>query len=273
MEQLDRMILEAIREDMPSGDVTTDALFTDQTAKAHFIAKQDGVISGLEVARRVFSIIDPDATFEPKKQNGDTVRKGEVIAIVYGRTASILKAERIALNFLQRMSGIATKTAAFVAACAGTSAAILDTRKTTPTLRFLEKRAVLDGGGKNHRMSLSDMAMIKDNHIKAAGSISAAVAIVRAKIPAGIQIEVEVESVPAFQEALGTDCDIVMLDNMATPWMAECVRLNAGKKKLEASGNMTLSRIPEVAATGVDYISVGALTHSFESLDVSLRFQ
>ncbi len=273
METLDRLILEAIKEDMPEGDVTTDALFTDQTCKAHFIAKQDGVLSGLDVARRVFSIVDADATFEARKRNGETVRKGEVIAVVYGRTASILKAERIALNFLQRMSGIATKTAAFVSACAGTKAMILDTRKTTPTLRFLEKRAVADGGGMNHRMSLSDMAMIKDNHIQAAGSISAAVAIVRAKVPAGIKVEVEVESVPQFQEALSTSCDIVMLDNMATPAMAECVRLNAGKKKLEASGNMTLARIPEVAATGVDYISVGALTHSFESLDVSLRFQ
>jgi len=273
MERLDRLILEAIREDMPDGDVTTDALFTDQTSQAHFIAKQDGVLSGIDVARRVFQIVDPDAIFEEKKHNGDRVAKSDVVAVVFGRTASILKAERIALNFLQRMSGIATKTAAFVAATAGTGARILDTRKTTPTLRFLEKRAVADGGGTNHRQSLSDMAMIKDNHIKAAGSISAAVAIVKAKVPCAIRIEVEVESVAQFREAVATAADIVMLDNMTTPAMAECVRLNAGRKKLEASGNMTLARIPEVAATGVDYISVGALTHSFESLDVSLRFQ
>jgi nicotinate-nucleotide pyrophosphorylase (carboxylating) len=273
MEKLDRLILEAIREDMPEGDITTDALFTDQTSKARFIAKQDGVLSGINVARRVFAIVDPDAIFETTLQNGDRLVKGDIVAIVYGRTASLLKAERIALNFLQRMSGIATKTAAFVAACAGTSAKILDTRKTTPTLRFLEKQAVRDGGGTNHRMGLSDMAMIKDNHIKAAGSIAAAVAIVKTKIPCGVPVEVEVETVAQFLEAVETAADIVMLDNMETAAMAECVRLNAGRKKLEASGNMTLGRISEVARTGVDYISVGALTHSAPALDVSLRFQ
>lgn len=273
MEKLDRLILEAIREDMPEGDVTTDALFTDQTSKAHFIAKQDGVLSGIDVARRVFAIVDPDATFEAHAADGAPVRRGDVIAIVYGRTASLLKAERIALNFLQRMSGIATKTAAFVAQTAGTAAKILDTRKTTPTLRFLEKQAVRDGGGTNHRMGLSDMAMIKDNHIKAAGSIAAAVAIVKSRVPCGIPIEVEVETLAQFLEAAETAADIIMLDNMDTATMARCVSLNKGGKKLEASGNMTLGRIAEVAATGVDYISAGALTHSVEALDVSLRFQ
>jgi len=263
MDQLDRLILSAIREDMPEGDITTDALFTDETSTARFIAKEAGVISGLDVAARVFAIVDPAVEFTPSVSAGATVGKGDVIAVVTGQTASLLKAERIALNFLQRLSGIATKTAAFVATVAGTKTVILDTRKTTPTLRFLEKKAVADGGGMNHRLSLSDMAMIKDNHIRAAGSITAAVATVRRQIPAGIRIEVEVESTTQFLEAVATAADVIMLDNMDLSTMTECVRLNAGRKRLEASGNMTIERVRDVARCGVDYISVGALTHSF----------
>ncbi len=273
MERIDSLILAAIREDMPEGDITTDALFSDETSTARFIVKEAGVVSGLDVALRVFAIVDPEVVFTPLVSAGARVARGDVIAVVTGRTSSLLKGERIALNFLQRRSGIATKPAACVAAVAGTGTVILDTRKTTPTLRFLEKRAVADGGGTNHRQSLSDLAMIKDNHIRAAGSITTAVAAVRARIPVGIRIEVEVESVPQFLEALATPADIIMLDNMDLAAMAECVRLNAGRKRLEASGNMTIERVRDVAACGVDYISVGALTHSFTSLDISLKFQ
>jgi len=188
-------------------------------------------------------------------------------------TKSLLKGERVALNFLQRMSGIATLTRTFVQAVAGTSAKILDTRKTTPTLRVLEKMAVKAGGGTNHRMSLSDMAMIKDNHIQAAGSIANAVATLKAKYPYGILIEVEVESLDQYREALGTAADVVMLDNMSLERMAACVNIPHPGKRLEASGNMSIERVGAVAKTGVDFISVGALTHSYRSLDISMRFQ
>jgi nicotinate-nucleotide pyrophosphorylase (carboxylating) len=273
MNDIQKIIASALLEDMPNGDITTESLFKNETSTARFIAKSSGIISGILVAKETFLQVDSTVIFVVFKPDGSVVQKGEIIASVSGLTKSLLKAERVALNFLQRMSGIATMTSDFVKAIEGTHALILDTRKTTPNLRILEKQAVRDGGGTNHRMSLSDMAMLKDNHIKAAGSIASAVAIVKSKIDPAIKIEIEVESITELKEALETDADIIMLDNMSCDMMAECVKINHGKKHLEASGNMTLDRVKDVAKTGVDYISVGALTHSYDSLDVSLKFQ
>jgi nicotinate-nucleotide pyrophosphorylase (carboxylating) len=272
MDELKQIIDNALKEDMPSGDISTSVLFSDELATARFIAKEKGVLSGIHVAEATFHQVDSQTKFTANCRDGDRVEKGSVIATVSGKTQSLLMAERVALNFLQRMSGIATLTRAFVDLTAGTKARILDTRKTTPGLRILEKQAVRDGGGTNHRMSLSDMVMLKDNHIKAAGSITRAVQIVKEKYQSNYPIEVEVESMMQFEEALATECDIIMLDNMPLAEMAECVRVNHGNKLLEASGNMTLDRIHEVAKTGVDLISVGQLTHSYKSLDISLKF-
>jgi len=267
------MIQLALKEDMPEGDISSMYLFEDDISNAKLIAKEEGVLSGIDLCEAVFLELDPSIRFHAMKQNGEVVHKGEVFAKITGKTKSLLMGERVALNFIQRMSGIATKTRAFVSETEGTKTKILDTRKTTPLLRAIEKRAVLDGSGVNHRFSLSDMVMLKDNHIKAAGSITEAVNKVKSKINSNIKIEVEVETIEMFLEALKTPCDIIMLDNMTTDLMAECVKLNHTDKKIEASGNMTLSRIKEVANTGVDFISVGSLTHSYSSLDISMRFE
>jgi nicotinate-nucleotide pyrophosphorylase (carboxylating) len=270
--QIKAIVRRALKEDMPEGDITVDNLFTTQTSSARLIAKQDGVVSGIEVAKEVFAQVDPEVLFEAKVGDGQAVQKGDILASVSGSTASLLKAERVALNFLQRMSGIATTTRRYQELCVGTNANIYDTRKTTPGLRMLEKQAVRDGGACNHRLNLSTMAMLKDNHLAAFKSIAQAVAKVRDAIGPDRLIEVEVETVKAFVDAWRTDCDIIMLDNMPVDFIEECVRLNRGRKILEASGNMTLERIPAVAKTGVDMISVGALTHSYSSMDISMRF-
>jgi len=272
MNQIDKMIKNALKEDIPSIDISSEYLFHDEVSFGKFIAKQDGVISGINVCKRTFEIIDKTISFTVFKQNGDSVMKGDIIATVSGKTKSILMAERVGLNFLQRMSGIATLTSLFVKETIGTHALILDTRKTTPNLRALEKQAVLDGGGTNHRMDLSEMVMLKDNHLKAAKSIHDAVETVKAQIDSAVKIEVEGESVSMFKEAIMTRSDIIMLDNMSLEDMKTCVEINNGLKKLEASGNMTLQRIKAVASVGVDYISVGELTHSYKSLDISLKF-
>ena len=273
MNEIELIIHNALKEDMPVGDITTDNLFKDEKSVAHFIAKASGVMSGVSVAYETFKQVDPTVQFNIFLSDGSRVKKGDLIASVSGLSSSILKAERVALNFMQRMSGIASLTDLFVAQTAGTHAKILDTRKTTPNLRVLEKQAVRDGGGINHRMNLSEMVMIKDNHIQAAGSITKAVATLKNKIQSSIKMEVEVESIEQLKEALKTQTDIIMLDNMSCSMMAECVKITAHQKLLEASGNMTLERIKDVALTGVDYISVGALTHSYDSLDISLKFQ
>ncbi len=272
MDKIAWIIKNALKEDMPKGDVSTDNLFTNETSKARLIAKEDGVLSGMAVCRRTFLTVDSQTKFEILRGDAEQVEKGTVIALIEGKTASILKAERVALNILQRMSGIATFTSKFVKETLGTAAKIYDTRKTTPNLRVLEKLAVLDGGGMNHRMNLSEMVMLKDNHIQAAGSITTAVSTIRNKLGNLYKVEVEAENIAMFNEALKTDCDIIMLDNMSTSEMKKCVGLNQGKKLLEASGNMSLDRIKEVAATGVDMISVGMLTHSYKSMDISLKF-
>ena len=271
-EYITKIVKEALNEDIPRIDVSSEFLFSNQTSTGSFIAKEAGVISGLSVCQEVFMQIDKDIVFKPLVEDGTFVKKGEIIATVDGLTKSILKAERVALNFLQRMSGIATMTSMFVQEVSGFKTKILDTRKTTPLLRVLEKQAVLDGGGTNHRMNLSDMVMLKDNHLKAAESIVEAVKKVRNAIGKTLKIEVEVETIEQFEEALKSDCDIIMLDNMSNGLMKQCVEMNKTRKKIEASGNMSLNRVRSVAETGVDFISVGALTHSVKALDISLKF-
>lgn len=271
-EYIIKIVKEALNEDIPRIDVSSEYLFSNQVSIGNFIAKEAGVISGLAVCQEVFMQIDEDIVFKPLVKDGASVKKGEIIATVEGLTKSILKAERVALNFLQRMSGIATMTSLFVREVGDFKTKILDTRKTTPLLRMLEKQAVIDGGGTNHRMNLSDMVMLKDNHLKAAESIVEAVKKVRNAIGKTLKIEVEVETIEQFEEALKSDCDIIMLDNMSNELMKQCVEMNKTRKKLEASGNMSLERVKSVAETGVDFISVGALTHSVKALDISLKF-
>lgn len=268
---IDEFIKSALKEDIPTIDVSSEFLFTDQVSEGTFTAKEDCVISGIDVAARVFEIVDSSVVFKIINHNGSFVETGTVIAIVQGKTKSILQAERLALNIMQRMSGIASMTRLFVSECKGTNTVILDTRKTTPNLRLFEKQAVIHGGGVNHRMSLSDQVMLKDNHINAAESITNAVEIVRNQVGPDMKIEVEVETFEQYIEAVNTSCDIIMLDNMTTNLMEKCINYNHDKF-LEASGNMTLPRIKEVASTGVDSISVGALTHSYKSADISLKF-
>lgn len=270
-ERIIKLISEALKEDMPTGDITTDNLIPEGTqSTAYFIAKEDGIISGLEEAQEVFRQIGGSYQLTWFVRDGDAVFNRDKIGIIKGDTKTILKGERVALNIMQRMSGIASTTNRYVKELVA-PCQILDTRKTTPNMRVLEKKAVLAGGGTNHRYCLSDMVMIKDNHIEAVGSISKAVELAKQKT-SGVQIEVEVETLEQFKEALATECDIIMLDNMSNDLMKNCVILNQHQKKLEASGNMTLARIHEVSELGVDYISVGALTHSVKSLDISLKF-
>ncbi|AGC69661.1 nicotinate-nucleotide pyrophosphorylase [Thermoclostridium stercorarium subsp. stercorarium DSM 8532] len=270
-----RDILErAFREDMPMGDITTDnTVPCDSISKAFLIAKQDGVIAGLEICIEAFRMLDPDVNLEPLVKDGDFVRKGDRILVVEGNSRALLKAERTALNILQRLSGIATETRKYVEKLRGYKAKVVDTRKTTPGLRLLEKYAVRVGGGTNHRFSLSDGVLIKDNHIKAAGGIRQAVEAVRKQIPHTVKIEVETETLEQVKEALDIGADIIMLDNMPPEIMKQAVELIAGKAVTEASGNVTLDNIESVAATGVDIISVGAITHSVKAMDISMKFE
>lgn len=274
---MDKKIIELIKqaliEDGYDNDVTTFNLINkDMMLSGSFIVKATGVVSGIDVAKEVFRQINPKIKMEILKDNGTFVNRGDVIASIEGPMRDILRGERVALNFLQRMSGIAATTAKFVQELAGTECKILDTRKTTPLLRVLERQAVRDGGGMNHRYNLSDQVLIKDNHIAAVGSIEKAVEMVRKFVGKTMKIEVEVETKEEFLEALGTSADIIMLDNMNNELMKELVEINNHSKKIEASGNMELKRVRSVALLGVDYISVGALTHSYKSLDISLKF-
>lgn len=267
------IILHALREDIGSGDITTDSLVPDNMFRtAMLTAKADGVIAGLEIAEYVFSQLSKDIVWKPLVKDGEHVNKGEHIVELSGSYRALLTGERLALNFLQRMSGIATATAAYVDAVRPYSTQILDTRKTVPGLRLLDKYAVKAGGGTNHRIGLYDMILIKDNHIKLAGGIKKAVSQIREKILPGVKIEVETTSFDEVNEALDAGADIIMLDNMSVTMMAECVRIINHRCKVEASGNMNLERVKEVAATGVDYISVGALTHSVIALDINMNF-
>lgn len=273
-ELIDRLIDLAIEEDIATGDITTDSIIPAHSrAVAEMKMKADGVISGLDIARRVYERFEKDIVWEAKVKDGDTVKKGDIILRIEASYRCLLLGERLSLNILQRMSGIATETARYVKELAGTHTLLLDTRKTAPGLRVLDKLAVKQGGGTNHRMGLYDMVMIKDNHIKVAGSITDAVKAVRKNIPAGIKIEVETTNLDEVREALAAQADIIMLDNMNNQDMTEAVKIINGKAKTEASGNMSIPRLKEVAATGVDYISVGALTHSVKALDISMNIK
>lgn len=268
------LIKEALIEDGVDNDITTLNLVSkDKMLTGSFIVKATGVVSGIDVAKEVFKQINPRIKMEILKANGTFVNRGDVIATIEGPMRDILRGERVALNFLQRMSGIAATTAKFVQELAGTNCKILDTRKTAPLLRVFERQAVRDGGGENHCFNLSDRVLIKDNHIAASGSIQDAVSILRKAVGRGMIIEVEVETLDEFMEALNTSADVIMLDNMSNEVMKKCVELNEGKKKLEASGNMELKKVRSVALLGVDYISVGSLTHSYKALDISLKFR
>lgn len=271
---IDQIITLAFEEDVATGDITTNALIPENSrAVATLTMKANGIVSGLEIAGKVFSRLDKDIICTPYFKEGDKVSQGDVILKVEGNFRALLTAERTVLNILQRMSGIATATALYVKETEGTQTHLLDTRKTAPGMRILDKMAVKAGGGTNHRMGLYDLALIKDNHIKVAGSITRAVQQVRDHITPGVRIEVETTCIEEVKEALTSGADIIMLDNMSTSLMAEAVRLVDKKAETEASGNMTLGRIREVSATGVDYISVGALTHSVTALDISMNIQ
>ncbi|WP_286884371.1 carboxylating nicotinate-nucleotide diphosphorylase [Aneurinibacillus sp. UBA3580] len=270
---LDQQIEMWLQEDIGFGDVTGLSTVPEELEGTGILyAKQDGVIAGLDVAKRVFSFVDSGLVFSPKVEEGAFVEKGTVIAQVDGRVQSVLAGERLALNLLQRLSGIATMTRKYVekARAVSEKVRIVDTRKTTPGLRMLEKYAVTVGGGHNHRLGLFDAVMIKDNHIKAAGGISEAVSRARAAIPHTMRIEVEVETLEQLEQAIACAPDIIMLDNMEPETMEEAVKRVNGRIILEASGGINLDTIERIAATGVDVISVGSLTHSVSALDISL---
>ncbi|OPZ91238.1 MAG: putative nicotinate-nucleotide pyrophosphorylase (carboxylating) [Firmicutes bacterium ADurb.Bin419] len=269
---IDRIIINSLKEDMPSGDITTDNII-DENAKsdAKMIAKNSGVIAGLDIAKRVFELLDPEVLFEKQIKEGQWVNKGDVIVTIHGNSRALLKGERTALNLLQRLSGIATKTREYADKIKHLKAKVVDTRKTTPGLRILEKYAVRVGGGTNHRFCLSDGVLIKDNHIKAAGGIKKAIDLVRDKIPHTIKIEVETETIDEVIEAIDGRADIIMLDNMGLDIMKEAVKIINGKAIVEASGNVNLNSIVDIAETGVDIISVGSLTHSVNAFDISMK--
>jgi nicotinate-nucleotide pyrophosphorylase (carboxylating) len=269
---LARVIRTALEEDIGSGDITTGAALNgDEMGLARAITKTEMVVAGIDAFGEVFLTLDASLIFTARRQDGETAGEGDLLAEVSGSLASILTAERVALNLFQRMSGIATMTRCYVDAIAGMRAKILDTRKTAPGLRILDKYAVRVGGGHNHRFALYDGVLIKDNHITAAGGIGPAVRRIRERIPHTLKIEGEVKDMAELEEALAVGADTILLDNMGLAEMTRAVNRVAGKIPLEASGNMTLERIREVASTGVDLISVGALTHSVTAADISLN--
>lgn len=270
---LDALLTAALQEDVGTGDITTESCIPPEAvSRGRFLAKEDLVLCGLDVAKRVFELTDPTLSFTALRRDGELVKKGEYFAEVSGCSRSILTGERVALNLMQRMSGIATRTAQAVSAVAGTKTRVVDTRKSTPGLRVLEKYAVRVGGGGNHRFNLADGVLIKDNHISAAGGIREAIAAVRQNAPHTLRIEVETETLEQVDEALGSGADIIMLDNMDNETMRIAVQRIAGRALTEASGNMGERDLRSVAETGVDFISVGALTHSVRSSDISLKF-
>ena len=269
---ISQYINRALEEDIGSGDVTTDTIVpANASLRGRIVAKENGVVAGLEIAREVLLTLDQTIIFAAHVEDGSTVERGTVLADLDGPARALLTGERIALNFLGRMSGIASLTRKFVDAVAGTKAVILDTRKTAPGLRMTDKLAVRLGGGQNHRTGLFDMVLIKDNHIDFAGSITAAVQRVRSS-GTKLEIEVETRTLDNVREALALGVERILLDNMSADTMREAVAICDGRAKLEASGNVTLDNVLEVAGTGVDYISVGALTHSPKVFDVSLEF-
>lgn len=270
----DALIKTAIEEDINYIDVSADMLIPEnQRNDSYFVAKDDGVLCGLDFAMRVFTLLDSTFTFTAFKKDGDRVNKGDIIAEFNGKTRELLKGERTALNIIQHMSGIATATSKAVELCKGTNASVADTRKTLPGLRAMQKYAVSCGGGRNHRFNLSDGAMLKDNHIDACGGIIPAVKTLRSKLGHMVKIEVETRNFEEVRQAVEAGADVIMLDNMNCEQMAEAVKMIDGKALTEASGNITLQNIAEVAKTGVDIISLGALTHSVKAFDISMKMK
>jgi nicotinate-nucleotide pyrophosphorylase (carboxylating) len=272
--QIDAILKYALEEDIGTGDITTLSTIPEN-ARAHgkYIAKDDGILCGINVVKRTFELLGADVEFTVYKTDGDEIKRGDIIAEVSGNAVAVLTGERVGLNLMQRLSGVATATRKAVDAVRGTKAKICDTRKTTPGLRVLEKYAVRVGGGTNHRFNLADGVLIKDNHIVAAGSITNAVAAAKKNVPHTLKIEVEVEDFDQLSEALEAGADIIMLDNMSVENMTRAVEITNGRALLEASGNMGERDLLEVAKTGVDLISIGALTHSVKALDISLKFK
>ena len=270
--QADHLILEALKEDISSEDVSTNAVIKDYVkGQVELICKQDGILCGLAVFERVFQLLDEETVFQTDFRDGDAVKKGDVIGTVTGNIQVLLSGERTALNYLQRMSGIATFTREMVQELSGSGTKLLDTRKTTPNMRIFEKYAVKVGGARNHRYNLSDGVLLKDNHIGAAGGVARAVRMAREYAPFVRKIEVEVENLEMVREAVEAGADIIMLDNMSPDDMREAVRMIDGRAETECSGNVTRDNIAELAELGVDYISSGALTHSAPILDISMK--
>ena len=270
--QMDKYILSALEEDISSEDVTTNAVMREALrGEVDLICKQDGVIAGLPVFERTFKLLDNNTQVEFFCKDGDTVTKGQLLAKVYGDIRVLLSGERVALNYLQRMSGIATYTRNMVKLFEGTNTKLLDTRKTTPNMRIFEKYAVRVGGGHNHRYNLSDGVLLKDNHIGAAGSVTKAVQMAKEYAPFVRKIEVEVETLDMVKEAVAAGADIIMLDNMTVEEMREAIRIIDGRAETECSGNVTKENVAQLTALGVNYISSGALTHSAPILDISLK--
>ncbi len=269
---IDNLIKAALLEDINYLDTTTDYLIpADQQGQANFIAKAEGVLCGIDIALRVFEILQPDYKSEVFIRDGEKVKYGDIIATVKCKTRTLLKGERTALNLLQHLSGIATETARCVELVAGTKASIADTRKTLPNLRPIQKYAVTVGGGRNHRYNLSDAAMLKDNHIDSGGGITNAVTKLKSKLGHMTKIEVEVRNLDELKEAIGAKVDVIMLDNMSPELMAEAVKITDGRALLEASGGITSETIRAVAESGIDIISIGALTHSVKAFDISMK--
>lgn len=269
---VDEYILNTLKEDITSEDVSTNAVMPEnRQGKADLICKQDGIICGLDIFRRTFELLDETSRFEANFKDGDEVKKGDLLGVIYGDIKAILSGERTGLNYLQRMSGIATITKEYAAELEGTSTTLLDTRKTTPNMRPFEKYAVTVGGATNHRYNLSDGVLLKDNHIGAAGSITKAIEMARAYAPFVRKIEIETETLEQVREALDAKADIIMLDNMDNETMRKAVEIINGKAQTECSGNVTKERLKEIAGIGVDFVSCGALTHSAPIMDISLK--
>ncbi len=270
--QIDDIIKSALLEDINYVDVTTDYLIDeDDISTAKYVSKDEGILCGIEVALRVFQLLDSEVSSKIFIHDGEPVKKGDIIAEFTGHTKALLKGERTALNLIQHMSGVATATNKCVKLVEGTKASIADTRKTLPGLRVLQKYAVTVGGGRNHRYNLSDCAMLKDTHLDAYGSMTNAVNVLRERMGHTVKIEVEVANLDELQEALGLGIEVIMLDNMSCEDMAKAVEITAGRAKLEASGNVTAETIRGIAETGVDIISLGALTHSVKAFDISMK--
>lgn len=269
---VDNLLLQALREDISDEDVTTNSVMrTYKKGEAQLICKEDGIIAGMDIFQRVFELLEPEIQVEKYVSDGAEVKKGDILAVVRGDIRVILSGERTALNYLQRMSGIATYTHSVAKLLEGSHTKLLDTRKTTPNMRIFEKYAVRVGGGHNHRYNLSDGVLIKDNHIGAAGGVRQAVEMAREYAPFVRKIEIEVENLDMFKEALEAGADIIMLDNMSVETMKEAVTMAKGRAETECSGNITRENIEQIKDIGVDYVSSGALTHSAPILDVSLK--